>query len=471
MLASLQTKYAASRLNEKGERPSAVPSQPDSEEASQTIDWSQVAEWELRKLGRLKAAASTDHRAFAFLEGCLLHLEGRYDEALASLKNALDVQVSQRPSVYLKMGEVCLACRNWEAATDAYTTVIELDPLNAQALFGLARVALNQRAWDVAVERAFAAACQHFYHAPTHLIAGIALEKLGRYSEAKSSFERAVDMDPVNPSGHRLLARFLRDVQGDLRGYEYHLARARSASKKLREFRAIGWDSEMDVDRPAPKSAGLMEDTVNIEPTKLQGDLPPLEDSIVIVSGLPRSGTSMMMQMLQAGGIPLLVDGHREPDESNSRGYFEHANAKKLGQSPDWIAASKGKAVKVVAQLLRSLSTRYRYRIIFMQRPLDEVVASQKKMLERDGKQGGKITDEALAAIFEKQIMHVRTWLNHFRNLGILDFLELDYHSVLSRPEAIASELAEFLGNDFDRASAVSAVDSTLWRERSIRLN
>ena len=114
---------------------------------------------------------------------------------------------------------------------------------------------------------------------------------------------------------------------------------------------------------------------------------------IVIVSGLPRSGTSLMMQMLQAGGMPLLIDDLRPADADNPNGYWEYEPVKRLQQDNSWIPKAEGKAVKVVSALLQYLPPQYTYKIIFMQRPMQEVLASQTVMLERRGEQGSKADD------------------------------------------------------------------------------
>ena len=117
---------------------------------------------------------------------------------------------------------------------------------------------------------------------------------------------------------------------------------------------------------------------------------------IVVVSGLPRSGTSLMMQMLQAGGMPLLIDDLRPADTDNPNGYWEYEPVKRLQQDNSWIPQAEGKAVKVVSALLQYLPPQHTYKIIFMQRPMQEVLASQTVMLERRGEQSGKADDKTL---------------------------------------------------------------------------
>jgi hypothetical protein len=111
-----------------------------------------------------------------------------------------------------------------------------------------------------------------------------------------------------------------------------------------------------------------------------------LAERIVVVSGLPRSGTSMMMKMLEAGGIPVLTDYEREADEDNPKGYFEFERVKNLKDGDDaWLPQAKGKVVKVIAALLTDLPSSYEYEVIFMRRAMPEILASQRQMLIRRG--------------------------------------------------------------------------------------
>src|SRR5687767_1046860 len=124
------------------------------------------------------------------------------------------------------------------------------------------------------------------------------------------------------------------------------------------------------------------------------------QDTITVVSGLPRSGTSMMMRMLEAGGIPVLIDNVRQPDEDNPAGYYEFEQVKQVRDNTQWLPSARGKTVKMVYRLLYDLPSQFDYRVIFMRRNLDEVLASQQKMLERKGKAGGAATDEEMARLY-----------------------------------------------------------------------
>ena len=124
-------------------------------------------------------------------------------------------------------------------------------------------------------------------------------------------------------------------------------------------------------------------------------------DYVIIVSGLPRSGTSMMMKAIHSGGIEPIIDHIRKADEDNPKGYYEFEPVKKTKEDTSWLADAPGSVVKMVYRLLYDLPGNYDYRVVFMQRDLKEVLASQKKMLDRSGKgRRGAIPDEQMAALF-----------------------------------------------------------------------
>jgi Sulfotransferase domain len=185
---------------------------------------------------------------------------------------------------------------------------------------------------------------------------------------------------------------------------------------------------------------------------------------ITIVSGLPRSGTSLMMQMLAAGGMPVLCDGERVADTDNPRGYFEWERIKLLPQQPACIAEAENKAVKVISQLLFALPPGHHYRIIFMQRPLAEVVASQAEMIRRRETRGAALEPAALMAALELHLKQVANWLSARPDLSVC---RLPYHELLAEPKATAARLAGFLNLPLDTEAMARQVDPSLHRQRS----
>lgn len=185
---------------------------------------------------------------------------------------------------------------------------------------------------------------------------------------------------------------------------------------------------------------------------------------ISIVSGLPRSGTSLMMQMLAAGGMPVLTDGERCADADNPRGYYEWERIKSLPREPGCISAAEGKAVKVISQLLFSLPAAHNYRIIFMERPLPEVLTSQAEMIRRRGTSGATGGEAALIAALTAHLNQVRAWLQLRPEIPVC---RVEYHQVLREPMKISETLTQFLHQSLDLESMARQVDPSLYRSRA----
>lgn len=185
--------------------------------------------------------------------------------------------------------------------------------------------------------------------------------------------------------------------------------------------------------------------------------------SITVVSGLPRSGTSMMMQMLEAGGLDTLIDEARVPDDDNPRGYFEFEPTKKTRRDTSWVDLAGGKVVKLVHLLLLDLPADRSYRVIMMRRQMSEVLISQEKMLTRQGKKGASLSPDKLAAVFHQQMEDV---LIHLREQSCFEFLEIQYADVVADAAEQADAINTFLGGMLDTAAMAAAVDPNLYRNR-----
>ena len=183
---------------------------------------------------------------------------------------------------------------------------------------------------------------------------------------------------------------------------------------------------------------------------------------ITIVSGLPRSGTSLMMQMLAAGGMPLLTDLERKPDIDNPRGYCEWEPIRLLPKEPNRIDQAEGKAVKVISQLLLSLPRGRNYKLIFMERPLPEVLASQDEMLKRRG--SVEVVDTALlTSAFHHHMREVVAWLEYRTDVPVC---RVGYRKVLSDPTGSAKAVRDFLDIDLNAEAMALSVDPSLYRNR-----
>jgi hypothetical protein len=185
---------------------------------------------------------------------------------------------------------------------------------------------------------------------------------------------------------------------------------------------------------------------------------------IVVVSGLPRSGTSLAMKMLEAGGVDVVTDGVRVADVSNPNGYYELERVKQLEGMRDvaWLADARGKAVKIVSFLLTWLPETYDYRVIFMERRLDEVMASQDAMLAQRGEQAA--AERAARGLYDDHLRQVERFMARRVCFSVL---RVDYASVVARPADAAARMAAFVQRPLDVARMAAVADPALYRNRS----
>lgn len=186
---------------------------------------------------------------------------------------------------------------------------------------------------------------------------------------------------------------------------------------------------------------------------------------IIIVSGLPRSGTSMMMKILEAGGLPIMTDSIRSADEDNPKGYYEFERVKQLPKGDkEWLNDAKGKVVKVISALLQHLPTDYDYKVVFMQRNIEEVLASQRKMLVRRGQAADNTNDDKMSALFQKHLQKIENWLNEQANFSVL---YVNYNEVLAEPLQQIEQLNYFFDDSLNQKKMLAVVEPTLYRNRS----
>jgi hypothetical protein len=202
--------------------------------------------------------------------------------------------------------------------------------------------------------------------------------------------------------------------------------------------------------------------------TSRQGIKKPMTTSspeyITIVSGLPRSGTSLMMQMIHAGGIPALTDKLRQADTDNPRGYFEFEKVKQIKADRTWLDEAQGKVVKMVHLLLMDLPTDRSYRVVVMRRDLAEVIRSQQIMLQHSGKPGAALNSEPLAKIYSQQMERVLKWLGTHSGFSVL---QMQYAELIVNPNSQAERINQFLGGHLNVPAMVKVVDPTLYRNRT----
>ncbi len=515
LTAARELKELRESLLEKQREAKANGNPPQEAEAGETttplgaedgdrIDWEKCDRRTQHRWRKLQAQARQNPLAFFYLEGCLLHAEGRYEEAVNLLQRAAGSEPHKLQSLYQKIGETQLALRQPDAAAESFGKALAFDGINPAARLGLARAHFRRQRYAETAAEALAASGQMFHNPPAHCLAGMALHRLGRVAEAKMSLQNALVQNPVYPAAHRALAAVYQDGCGDWTTAAEHRRLAREARARIREWKSGGRPAETKEEIAArfipgkldPGSPGFAAPPASFDGSGASA-LPPLARCITVVSGLPRSGTSMVMQMLHAGGLEILTDHEREADESNPRGYFELERVKSLGkESPAWLAEAAGKAVKIVSPLLRCLPAVLHgvpsgtgegveelriptldplfYRVLLLERPLDEVARSQSSMLERLGKsdRAARLAPQALIRTLQREFEQTRRLLGRWieRRPEQVAVLSLSYHDTLANPAAAAKKIHAFLGGSLDEAAMAAAIDSSLYRERPQRI-
>ena len=191
------------------------------------------------------------------------------------------------------------------------------------------------------------------------------------------------------------------------------------------------------------------------------------DEFITVVSGLPRSGTSMMMRMLETGGMPVLIDHIRIPDESNPKGYYEFERVKQMQDgNTGWIAEGKGKVVKIISALLEYLPPEHHYRVVFMKRNMNEILASQREMLLRRGEPTDRVSDEHLTGFYQEHLARTTKWIAEQSNMQAI---YLHYNQIMENPQGPVMQLCQFLQPfPLDPAKMLSVVEASLYRQRAV---
>jgi len=394
------------------------------------------------------------------LQAQTLTAEKRWFEALDVLRDMERTAPSRRPALLLQSADLLRRLGRPDEAGKAYAQALELDPDNVHAHLGICRLALRRRDYAAAAKEASECVGRLYFFPMAHFFAAIAQIGLGDFTKARASLETALSQNPNFPQAHLWLGRLLKFRLNDPETAREHFEWYREMRKQRPSaFGPIQTEQELPRAThavPAVRSPGA--------------ELAPLGEDVLVVSGLPRSGTSMLMQMLEAGGMPILTDRVREADEDNPRGYFEFESVKKLLRDQSWLAQARGKALKVVAPLVNSLPGGFNYRVVLIERDYDEILASQTRMIARRTQSGGSesIDDsperrERLRREYARLIAQTRALL---RNRSNVQLLELRYKDIVGDPAQAAVMINAFSGGTLDIRAMASAVDRSLHRNR-----
>ena len=286
---------------------------------------------------------------------------------------------------------------------------------------------------------------------------GLAHYRLGQYDDAEKSLLTCVRQAPLFSAAYRLLGQISHWIKHDPAATVFYRQQVTDSRQRIAELRhqkltrPTAETSTSHEDRPMPELALHPESLAKVPP----GDI------LTIVSGLPRSGTSLMMQILQAAGLPIFTDGQRPADASNQKGYYEHEKIASLMKPGDksWLQDARGHALKIVAPLLPTVPPKLKTRVLFMERDLDEILASQTKMLTRLGKDHP--TGDVSKAYLQ-QLRHAKTHLN----AHAIPALSISFSDLVHHPDKILPTIATFLGLDDKINDMRQAIDPSLHRER-----
>ena len=424
----------------------AAATEPGAEAAPATPLLTRKESFELR---RLRGLSRVNPFALDMLEGFALAAEGHGEDALAALERAEKANPN-RPDIYLQIGEAYLRMKRWPDAERAFQRASHIDTDNPHAYLGLARTLLAQRKSRAAIDEALKAVGLLYQHPYAHFILGVALHRTGRVEQAVEALEVAVALNPNFPEAHARLAQIYRRRLNQPEKAEEH----RNLMRELRKQRLA--DVEVEAELSASADAAL--DDMAPPPGG------PPEERVTIVSGLPRSGTSLMMRMLQAAGVAPLTDRERAADEDNPRGYYELEAVKQTRRDRKWLDDAQGRAVKVIHALLYDLPLDRRYDVIMMRRSMTEVVASQRKMIERRKTEGAKLTDEQIRRALERQMVQVTAYLKNKPNFRVL---YVDYNQLMEDPRPEIDRLLQFLGLESPPEKLAALIEPELWRNRS----
>jgi predicted AlkP superfamily phosphohydrolase/phosphomutase/tetratricopeptide (TPR) repeat protein len=391
---------------------------------------------------------------------------GESEEGLKCLSLATQ-RTPRFPKLHAQIGDVFAKMRRWDEAQQSYQRAIQLHPDLATAYEGLANVYLRKGENEEAANSALQAVGLIHRLPKSHLYLGIALTRRKEFEKAVVAFRNAAKFAPKMVHPHRWLSRVY-DILGqtalaDEKRREVALLsafvtteRRKTKQRAVQEFEIPEIANEdaryerLVKERPAPN-----------DPVEKSGK------TFVLVSGLPRSGTSLMMQMLVAGGIEVVSDGMREADTDNPKGYFEWEAIKQIGEKPELLDDDdlQGKAIKVISMLLEEMPRNHKYKVIFMMRPVKEIAVSQTKMIERLGTEGAKVEETRLVRELARHRAEAVHWLEGAENV---DHLLVSYPALVSDPGKSISEIVEFLRDDYviDPKGMITAIDGSLYRNK-----
>ncbi|MBC8048159.1 MAG: alkaline phosphatase family protein [Fimbriimonadaceae bacterium] len=368
-------------------------------------------------LNKIKQAnEGKDMTNIKVMEGTLLLIENKPEDAMKLFED-IEKNTAGSARLNMQLGKAYLQMKRWNKAVKSFTKELEYDPGSAQAYHGLAVAQLRLGKFEAAIDNLLNAVGLTYFFPFAHYHLGEALYKIGEYAKAAEAFEVCLKMSP----GINKARVWLNKI------YTEHLKNPEAAQEVKQSMKDH------------------------------------LKGSIVVVSGLPRSGTSMMMQMLDTAGLDIFSDGVRKSDDNNPKGYYEHELVKAITKNKSWLDDAVGKTVKVISHLLFELPAKYQYKIIFMERNIDEVLMSQHKMLVRDGKAKEGAINLKLVNNYMQNIERVKKWAPQQEHVKI-HFVS--HANMINNPLEELQKVNDFLGGGLDIKAMAAVIDKSLHREK-----
>ncbi|MBL6875240.1 MAG: alkaline phosphatase family protein [Chitinophagales bacterium] len=366
-------------------------------------------------INRLNELLSKGSISLKLLEAKLAYLKNDFKKALGILNGLMTIGGAPKPQLWYQIGSTCLKLHNYKEAEKNFKNLLDFNHESYAALHGLGLAYLAQEKFEEAIDVLIDSISLTYFNPSAHFHLAKAFKAIEAYEEAEQAFLVAL-----------------------------HLAPAMSkARKELIDL------YENQMDNPA-KAEILKAEMVK-----------SYRGTVYIVSGLPRSGTSMMMQMLEAGGMEVFTDNVREANRDNPNGYYEHQNVKRLASDNRIIYEAKDKVVKVISSLIRFLPGNMKYKIVFMKRPIKDVAQSQDIM--RQNLAPGEKTN----TVFEIDKLLDNSYkmaIDHADNSENIEYIEVSYHEVLSNPTSSINELKGFFERALLAEEMASKIDDSLHR-------
>jgi len=384
-----------------------------------------------------------DLMSLTLLKANILLKENKAKESLA-IYGKLETAFPNSKLLHLRIGNAYISLKNWDKARSAFEKASEIDPDDSSAHHGLAICHLRTGNFYEAIDEAMKSIDLYYYFPFSHYHLGEALFRIGEFERAAEAFELCLAINPGIGRARNWLIKIYEENLGHPDKAEFH------KNYFTTETSSSADSTETDKEEFASEE----------EPPRKTRDL---TNPIIVVSGLPRSGTSMMMQMLEEGGLEIYTDNKRKADDNNPRGYYEHEAVKTLRKNKRWLGSSRNKAVKIIANLLFHLPANHNYKIIFMMRHIDEVVNSQQQMLIRKGSKAAKTYPAVLVNAYKKTLMKARKWANSHHNVRVI---YVNYTDVIGDTINESRRVADFLDMGLDPGLMAGAVDKKLYRTR-----